>query len=191
MLRGKRDLRRLISPTTAAGVSLIPADPSYRHFDVELDGRKKPSRRLARLLEPVLDDYDDVFLDCPPTSSVLGKAVAGAADVVLAPLIPSPLSVRAFDTLSRLVQEGPSRPQVRGFFSMVDGRRRLHRELVDRLPGRWPGILSARIPSSADVERMASLRAPLAAFAPGSRAAIAFEALSSEVRAGIGEPAPV
>ena len=71
------------------------------------------------------------------------------------------------------------------------GQTRLHRELTDRLPGRWPGILSARIPSSADVERMASLRAPLTAFAPSSRAAIAFEALSSEVHAGIGAPAPV
>ena len=185
LMTGGRELRPHISATTVAGVSLLPADPSYRHFDLALDARKKPSRRLARLLEPVLGDYDDVVLDCPPSGSVLGRAIAGAADVVLAPLIPSPLSVRAFDSLCHLVDDGRRRPQVRAFFSMVDSRRRLHRELTERLPGRWPGILSARIPVSADVERMSSFQAPLSAFAPASRAAVSFEALYAEVQAGL------
>jgi chromosome partitioning protein len=185
LMSGERDLRRHIAPTNTPGVSLVPADPSYRRFDLALDARKKPSRRLARLLEPVLDDYDVVILDCPPSGSVLGRAIAGAADVVLAPLIPSPLSVRAFDSLCHLVDDERRRPQVRAFFSMVDARRRLHRELTEHLPGRWPGILSARIPVSAEVERMSTYQAPLAAFAPGSRAAVAFEALYSEVQAGL------
>jgi cellulose biosynthesis protein BcsQ len=183
LLSGGRDLRRHISGTNVPGVSMIAADASYRRLDLALDARKKPGRRLARLLEPVLDDFDDVVLDCPPSASVLGKAIAGAADVVLAPLIPSPLSVRAFDSLCHLVDEGPRRPNVRAFFSMVDSRRRLHRDLTDRLPGRWPGILSARIPVSADVERMSTFQAPLNVFAPGCKAAMAFEALYSEVHA--------
>ena len=183
LMTGGRDLRRHIAASNTPGVSLIPADPSYRRFDLALDAKKKPSRRLARLLEPILDDYDDIVLDCPPSGSVLGRAIAGAADVVLAPLIPSPLSVRAFDSLCHLVGGGPRRPQVRAFFSMVDARRRLHRELTERLPGRWPGILSARIPISADVERMSTFQAPLAVFAPACRAAVAFEALYAEVQA--------
>ena len=185
LMTGGRELRRHIAPTNTAGVSLVPADPSYQRFDLALDAKKKPTRHLARLLEPVLDDYDDIVLDCPPSGSLLGQAIAAAADVVLAPLIPSPLSVRAFDNLCHLVGDGPGRPQVRAFFSMVDARRRLHRELTERLPGRWPGILSARIPVSADVERMSTFQAPLMVFAPTCRAAVAFEALFTEVQAGL------
>jgi chromosome partitioning protein len=68
------------------------------------------------------------------------------------------------------------------FFSMVDGRKRLHREVMERLTVEHETVLEAFIPAAADVERMGLRRTVIAEFAPRSRAAQAYEALWAEVR---------
>ncbi len=70
---------------------------------------------------------------------------------------------------------------------MVDRRRKLHRDVVERLRTRSRDeLLEAAIPLSADVERMGAERDVVAAFAPRGRAALAYEALWSDVRARLG-----
>ena len=72
-------------------------------------------------------------------------------------------------------------PQVLGFFSMADRRKKLHRELMDEL-AREHDVLETVIPTSADVERMGARRAAIVAFAPRSAAARAYANLWREVR---------
>jgi cellulose biosynthesis protein BcsQ len=147
-------------------------------MDLALDAIKRPTRRLARVLEPLRDEYDYIFLDCPPSISLVSESVFEAADVLLVPIIPATLSSRTFDELEALV-EGQTR--VLAFFSMVDGRKRLHREVMDQLRSGRTSVLAAAIPASAEVERMGLKRDVVASFAPGGRAALAYEALWSEV----------
>jgi cellulose biosynthesis protein BcsQ len=117
-----------------------------------------------------------VFLDCPPSISLVSESVFEAADALLVPLIPATLSSRTFDQLQDVVDDGT---EVLAFFSMVDRRKRLHREVMERLAG---SVLDTAIPSAADVERMGQHRTVIAEFAPRSRAARAYEALWREVR---------
>jgi chromosome partitioning protein len=182
LLRGETSLADLVVPTPVPNLDLVPADRSSRNSDAELAGSRKPERRLGRLLRPLAESYDTVFLDCPPTMSMLAEAVVGATDLVLVPLVPSPLSVRGLDRVARFVEQRADGVAVRGFFTMVDGRRRLHQEITARLPGTWPGVLSTRIPMASAVERMGTERAPLATFAPASPAAMAYEVLWWEVQ---------
>jgi chromosome partitioning protein len=176
LVRGKSDVDGLIKGTDHEGLDLLPADFSYRHMDLALDATKKPTRRLARVLKPLGDEYDYIFLDCPPSISLVSESVFEAADVLLVPLIPATLSSRTFDQLRVLVDGGP---QVMAFFSMVDGRKRLHREVMEGMAG---DALSTVIPASADVERMGVHRTVIAEFAPRGRAARAYEELWREVR---------
>ncbi len=74
-------------------------------------------------------------------------------------------------------------PQVLGFFSMADRRKKLHRELMDSLAQEHPTCSKTVIPSSAEVERMGLHRGALVDFAPRSRAARAYADLWDEVRA--------
>jgi chromosome partitioning protein len=179
LVRGKSDVDGLIKGTDHDRLDLLPADFSYRHMDLALDGTKRPTRRLARVLEPLAGDYDYVFLDCPPSISLVSESVFEAADALLVPLIPATLSSRTYEQLEELVEGGP---QVLAFFSMVDGRKRLHREVMERLAGDHETVLEAFIPAAADVERMGLRRTVIAEFAPRSRAAQAYEALWAEVR---------
>ncbi len=163
-------------------LDLLPADFSYRNMDLELDGVKRPTRGLARVLKPLAADYEYVFLDCPPAISLASESVFGAADVLLVPLIPSPLSLRTFDQLHRFVtEEVKDPPRILVFFSMVDGRKRLHREVIAELSASHAGVLTSTIPAATDIERMSVHRRVIAQSAPASRAGQAYEALWAEL----------
>jgi chromosome partitioning protein len=186
LVRGKSDIHALIKGTDHDRLELLPADFSYRHMDLALDADKRPTRRLAEVLAPLADEYDYVFLDCPPSISLVSESVFEAAHALLVPLIPATLSSRTFEQLQRLLtRELDSGPQVLAFFSMVDGRKRLHREVMERLWDQQAGVLRTAIPAAADVERMGLYRTVVAEFAPRSRAARAYEELWLEIRARV------
>jgi cellulose biosynthesis protein BcsQ len=64
---------------------------------------------------------------------------------------------------------------------MVDGRKKLHREVAATLRAEWPAFLETAIPSASAVERMGIERRPLATFAPSANATKAFRDLWSEI----------
>ena len=178
LVRLKTDVDDVIKGTDFEQLDLLPADFSYRHMDLALDSTKRPTSRLSKVIKPLRDEYDWIFLDCPPSISLVSESVFDAADALLVPIIPATLSSRTFEQLIKLVQGGP---QVLAFFSMVDGRKTLHREVMEELRSHSSSVLDAWIPASADVERMGARRAVIAEFAPRSRAALAYEELWDEV----------
>jgi cellulose biosynthesis protein BcsQ len=188
LVRADEDPEAMTRPTGRPNLDVLPADFSNRNLDVVLDGKKHSTQRFARLMPFLSSSYRYVVIDCPPSISLVAENVFNAVDMLLVPLIPAPLSVRTFDQITGFVRRScPQPPDVRAFFSMVDGRKRLHRDLVEQLSNRWPGILHTHVPAAADVERMGTMRAPLTEFAPTSRAAIAFQALWQEVEGNLDE----
>ena len=81
----------------------------------------------------MVDDYDLIILDCPPGISLVGENVIRAAGTLLVPLIPTTLSVRTLEQLGEFVGELDRPPALFPFFTMVDGRKRLH-EIIGGLP---------------------------------------------------------
>ena len=186
LVKGKSDVEALLKGTDHEGLDLLPADFSYRHMDLALDGTKKPTTRLRAVISPLEDSYDYTFLDCPPSVSLVSESVFEAADVLLVPIIPATLSSRTFEQIEELLFAGVGAggAQVMAFFSMVDPRKRLHRDVMAQLRDEQPGaVLDTAIPMAADVERMGSRRRPLADFAPRSPAAKAYAALWEEIQA--------
>ncbi|HKK22474.1 MAG TPA: ParA family protein [Pseudohaliea sp.] len=186
LLKGKAPLGREVRPTGHPHLDLLPADRALRHLDLRLDelgGRN----RVAELLAPSAERYALVVLDCPPSSSRLAENVLAAADAVLAPLIPTPLSLRAWEQM--LEQFGGSRFPVHRlwpFFTMVDRRRGLHRRWSDDPAQVVPGALRLWVPYATEVERMGLARRPLEQFAPRSPAAHAYRGLWREVQRRLG-----
>ncbi len=187
LVRGRTDLGALIRGTDHDRLDLLPADFRYRHMDLALDGVKRPTRRLARVLEPLRDEYEYLFLDCPPSISLVSESVFDAADALLVPIIPSTLAARTLRQLEPLLEPGT---QLLPFFSMVDGRKRLHREVMETLRAEHPGVLDAAIPASAVVERMGPQRDVLESFAPHSRAAAAYRELWKQMRQRLSTSVP-
>ncbi|MEP6462966.1 MAG: AAA family ATPase [Frankiaceae bacterium] len=183
LISGRRDVELAIKSTDVDGLDLLPADFSYRHMDLALDDAKRPDRRLRRILAPLAAEYDLVVLDCPPSASLVSEAIFTAADLLLVPLIPAPLSARTYDQLTEFVDTADGRrPLIRAFFSMVDGRKRLHAEMIRDLRENRDTILAAAVPASAEIERMGLRREPVVVSAPRSPAAAAYAALWQECR---------
>jgi cellulose biosynthesis protein BcsQ len=179
LIRGTRSLDDAIKGTDYDALDLLPADFTYRNMDLLL-GSRSPDR-IAELLAPLTAEYDAVFLDCPPSISLVSENVMCAAGALLVPLIPTILSVRTLDQLAAFVSHMTgNRPQVRAFFSMVDRRKRLHQEIVHNLSSERIGVARTVIPALSLIERMSTERAPVTAFAPRSQAARAYRALWSE-----------
>jgi chromosome partitioning protein len=183
LIRGTRPLDRAIRRTRYDRLDVLPADFTYRKMDLALDDAKKPTQRIARLVAPLTGVYDTVFLDCPPGLSLVSENALHTADLLLVPLIPTTLSLHTFDQLTDFLAglEGDA-PRVLAFFSMVDRRKRLHREVLERLPLERSDIAAAAIPALSVVEQMTVHRAPIPAFAPRSSAAHSYEQLWAELR---------
>ena len=183
LVRGRSDLAGLLRGTDVEGLDLLPADFSYRHMDLALDATGKPTRRLRKVLAPVAADYDLAVLDCPPSISLVSESVFDAADALLVPLIPSTLTLRTFEQLGDFVAvEVDRRPDIVAFFSMVDGRKRLHRDVVATLPDSRTDVVRSAIPAATEVELMGVERSPVVVHAPDSRGARAYRSLWAEVR---------
>ena len=183
LVTGKRPVEDAIRATDFGDLDLLPADFSYRNLDLELDDAKKRTRRLKQLVDDVPDVYDVLFLDCPPSISLMSENVLHAADTLLVPLIPTTLSVRTFEQLKAFVAESDKpRPDLVAFFSMVDRRKRLHREVVESISREGASVATTEIPALSIIEQMAEQQAPVTAFAPRSRAALCYQRLWAEVR---------
>ncbi|SLN77727.1 ParA family protein [Oceanibacterium hippocampi] len=183
LIQGKKDLLSLVKATDFERFDLLPADMSYRNFDILLDAEKKSTRRLRQLMKPLGNDYDIVLLDCPPGLTLLSENILRAADAIIVPLIPTTLSIRSHEQTVEFCRENDIRtPNFLPFFSMVDRRKKLHRELTQDETRKALGILSSAIPYSSDIERMGIERAPVPAFAPRTTAAGCYRALWREIR---------
>lgn len=165
------DIHKLVQPSTVPGLDLIAADTSLRgldHLFRELDKKK----RLAKLIDSLGKTYDRIILDCPPGLTETSEQVLRAADLIVIPVIPSPLSQRAMGEVARyLVQRGGAHAPILPVYSMVDRRRSLHLKALAEQPD-WPAI-----PMASAIEQMTVRRKPLGAFAPSSKAAGDFAAL--------------
>ena len=128
------------------------------------------------MLKDLGSDYDRIVLDCPPGLSELAEQVFRAVDVLVVPMLPSPLSMRAFEQLTdHLARNHGGAPAVVPVFNMVDRRRSLHKSVADAAPEQ------AAIPYASAIEAMSVHQSPIAARTPGGAAARAFNGLWATV----------
>ena len=127
------------APTTTTSTWCRPTSRTATWTSTSTPPRSAPVASTCRCA-PLANEYDYVFLDCPPSISLVSENVFRAADALLVPLIPTTLSLRTLAQLDAFLADHPARKKqpVLAFFSMVDQRKKLHRELIDQGPGRPP-----------------------------------------------------
>ncbi|HEY7284938.1 MAG TPA: ParA family protein [Vicinamibacterales bacterium] len=81
-----RDARRFVIPAGVDGLSLIPADRNLTGAEIEMVALPSREERLRLFLQTIRDDFDYVFVDCPPSLGLLTLNALVAADAVLIPL---------------------------------------------------------------------------------------------------------
>ncbi len=163
-------------------LDLLPANLTYRDFDIFLSRMKNSRSRLKKTLREVDSDYDMVILDCPPNISLLSENVFKTADKIVVPIIPTTLSVRTFEQLNSFFKENEyQRKKLLPFFSMVQKSKKLHKETMVALRKKYKNLLRTYVPFSTEIEKMGVHRAPVVTYAGKDFAANAYQDIWHEI----------
>ncbi len=182
LIKGKTPLGRMITRTSLPNLDLLPSDVSFRNMDLQLE-RQGNDRLFNDLIAPLAEDHALVILDCPPSLSRLAEAIFRTADRIYVPLLPTWLSINSWEQLLTFTRDRKlNTKRLFPFFSMVDRRKALHREVLAKPPASLKRLLSGYIPYASDVERMGEKRLPVNLFAPRSPAALAYRLMWEQMR---------
>ncbi len=181
LLSGEVEMREAIQDSLFENLWILPSDISARNADVQLDEMKQSKKKLKNLLADI-KQFDVVFLDCPPGISLLHDNVFNAADWVLMPNIPTTLSIRSFETVAGYFKEHElAENKLKCFFSMVDHRKNLHHETMEKFY-KDKLFFKNYIPYLSDVEKMGASQQPLFEYANSSYAAQCYRDLWGEIK---------
>ncbi len=169
-------------------ISILPASPALAGAEVELLELNKREFRVREALEPILDRYDYILIDCPPSLSII--TINGLMTAVDGVLIPVQCEYLALEGIGQLTQtlkriQGSLFPKliVRGvIMTMYDGRTRLAADVVNEIKKFFPTqVFQTIIPRSIRLAEAPSYGLPIAIYAPSSAAAKAYMDLTREL----------
>ncbi|NWH04747.1 AAA family ATPase [Desulfobacter latus] len=180
---GTKKFANAIRETDFHNLDLLPANISFRDFDIFLSRMKKSRSRLNKALKPVDGEYDMILLDCPPNISLLSENVFKVADGIVVPVIPTTLSQRTLKQLYEFFKEqGYQASKIFPFFSMVQQSKSLHLETMEAIRTGNKQVLNTWIPFSTHIERMGIHRAPALSYGEKEEAVAAYAQLWQEVQ---------
>ncbi len=164
-------------------LTVIPADLSLRKTDIELAGVDGPRKLVQKLVKPLSEDTSILIFDCPPMLSPSIEYVLSGVDLVLVPMIPSPLSLRAMRQVEEFFKNKKRSPRkIVGFFNMVDLRRTIHTQTLKNAKYLPLDIMDCYVPMDSAAEKMSHYRKPLTSYSKTGRAAQAYRAMWREIR---------
>jgi len=174
-------------------IALLPSSPALAGAEVELVGEDHRESRLKEGLAPIVERYDYIFIDCPPSLGLLTlNGIVAASDGVIIPVQCEYLALEGLTqlrrTLDRVRHTLAPGLKVRGVvLTMYDGRTRLATDVVQEVRRYFPGItFQAVIPRSVRLAEAPSYGLPISVYAPTSVGAQAYAALAREVLEGDG-----
>ena len=180
----KANLEPFVRESDYPGLDILPSDMQHRNLDLILSEKEEGVKSLRNALKEFKKAYDYVVLDCPPNITLLSENVFRASDLILCPVIPSPLSERTFNSLEQFFEKQDiSLKKVYGFFSMVEGRKRVHKDTMEAMKNQLSRFFDTVVPRSADVEKMGVNRKPVQEFARTRVSSLAIGSLGDEIMA--------
>ncbi len=177
----------LIHDTVSERVFIIPATIQLAGAEIELVSAMARETRLKDLLEPVKDEFDFIFIDCPPSLGLLTINALAAADSVL---IPIQCEYYALEGVTKLLE---SMRMVKGrinkdldtygvLMTMYDSRTTLSNQVVEEVQNYFGDIaFKTCIPRSVKVSEAPSYGMPVIEYAPSNKGARAYMDLAKEV----------
>ena len=182
------ELNQIIRLTNLMRLDLAPSSPALAGAEVELVAVEDREHLLKRALAPVVERYDYILVDCPPSLSLLTiNALTAARDGVI---IPVQCEYLALEGLSQLIQTidlvrrtlNPTLNVLGVVMTMYDGRTKLSQQVVDEVR-RYFGkrVFATVVPRSIRLSEAPSYGQPVLTYAPQSAGSLAYESLAREL----------
>jgi chromosome partitioning protein len=172
-------------------LSLLPSSPSLAGAEVELVDELAREMRLRKAIKPLVNKFDYVLIDCPPSLGLLTvNGLMAAMDGVIVPVQCEYLALEGLGQLTQTIERVRSLlfPEltVRGVvLTMFDSRTNLSTDVVAEVNKHFPNqVFKSIIPRSIRLAEAPSYGLPISAYAPTSVGAVAYEALAKELLKG-------
>jgi len=186
-MMGRTPLQDCIQKTEIKKLHLVGSDIRLAGAEVELVSVNEREFFLKKLLGPVRDNYDYIFVDCPPSLSLLTLNALAAADTVLVPIQCEYYALEGvtslMNTIQRVKRTFNPRLEIEGILlTMLDGRTNLGLQVVDQVKKHFrKAVFATVIPRNVRLGEAPSHGQPICLYDPKSTGAIAYEALAKEV----------
>ena len=175
-----------IVPTKFGDV--LPSSPDLAGAAVELLTMESPNFRLKNALETVQEDYDVIFIDCPPSLEMLTVNALAAADSILVPVQCEYFALEGLadlmTTLRRIKNKINPRLEIFGvLLTMFDGRTNFSTQVAQEVRKHFPGkVFATVIPRNVRLAEAPSHGLPVTAYDRSSRGAQAYKAVTDEIK---------
>jgi chromosome partitioning protein len=174
-------------------LAILPASPSLAGAEVELVNELGREGKLRQVITQLVDRYDYMLIDCPPSLGMLTvNGIVAAQDGILIPVQCEYLALEGLGELTRTIQRVrvalfPGL-KVRGvILTMFDGRTNLSSDVVAEVRKYFSEqVFQTIIPRSVRLAEAPSYGLPISTYAPESNAARAYEILAREMLSGDG-----
>jgi chromosome partitioning protein len=186
------DILDAVEPANVRNLFVVPTNIDLAGAEVELVSMFSREQRLRRALESVVDEFDLIIIDCPPSLGLLTVNALTAADGVIVPIQCEYYALEGLGALRRnadLVRANLNPGlEITGFvLTMLDARTRLSQMVVDEVKAHFGDrVFRARIPRSVRLAEAPSFGQPITVFDPGSRGAMAYRRLAGELLERLG-----
>ncbi len=183
-------LEDCVEPTSMKNLFVAPATIALAGAEIELVPAFSRELKLKRSIESVIDEFDYILIDCPPSLGLITVNALAAADEVLVPI---QCEYYALEGLSQLMRNvhlvasnlNPSLDISTIVLTMYDARTKLSDQVASEVREHF-GTKVCRnvIPRTVRLSEAPSFGQPITAFDPSSRGAIAYRELAKEVSGG-------
>jgi len=182
-------LRELTLPGPVDELEVVPSTIALAGAEVELAPIEGRERRLSRLLAEVEADYDYILIDCPPSLGLLTVNALTAADSVLIPLQCEYYALEGLTqllaTLDLIRDHLNPELDIKGVvLTMFDARTKLSADVANEVRRHLGDhVFKTVIPRNVRLSEAPSHGQPISRYAPDSTGALAYAALTNELRA--------
>lgn len=185
-LIGSTGLKSLVRNTQIACLKLVPSTIDLIGAEIELVDMEERETRLKEAIKDVSGIFDYIFIDCPPSLSLLSINALAASHSVL---IPIQCEYYALEGISKIIKtlelvRGGINPalDVEGvLLTMFDSRNNLSHQVADEIRGHLGKKTYATvIPRNVRLSESPSFGKPVMLYAPQSSGALSYQALGKE-----------
>ena len=188
-LLGEGTLTEKIKPTPFEGLWIVPSEVDLCGLDFELARADNHLHRVASALKPVIDSdqFDFVFIDCPPSLGVITLNALSASHGVVVPLQCEYYALEGISMLNRVMSQlhdtgvNPSLDLVGVVMTMFDGRTKLAQQVVGEVRQHFgEKVFETMIPRSTRLAEAPSFGKPILHYDKYSTGSAAYELLAQE-----------
>jgi chromosome partitioning protein len=187
VLLGETSIAEAVVKTEIEGLDILPSDKNLVGANIKLVSMTDRESRLRRKLEPVLDQYAFILIDCPPALDLLTLNALMAANSVLVPIQCEFFALEGvselLDTLDRIRDSFHHQLALEGvLLTMFDDRTNLTRQVAEDLREFFgKDVFKTVIPRSIRLAEAPSFGKPILLYDPKSKGAESYIQLAKEV----------